>query len=643
MSWLRRRPVLAVTGAVVLFLLLTGLALAVRGYGVNREATSAQHELTLAIETLEGGGLELTGAQARMAADHLAAADASLARLEAELRDPTIAVLRLVPFAGRQIDAAGELLRAARILTSRHDLIASFMNDYISAGAGAEGPARIASLVRFMAAAHDRTSEFSRAVSESHRIVARLDPADLVGPLASMHATASRQLERIGPLMAAADAAGELLPAVMGVGGEKRYLVFALDNAEVRPMGGLLAAFATPRLDDGLLEEFTFRDILEIDQPQQDPYVPPPDALRGHLLGRFSWQVADAGWWPEFELSASEARRLYAIETGDTDIDGTIAFTPELVDALLEVVGPVEIPEAGITVHPGETYLVSLEQVEILNRGPNRKQFLAQLASEVVERLYSLPLNRYPEVIATLDQAGKRRQLQIFLDDPDAQAWMTELGWYTPFSFPDEGDRLAIMEANVAPVSKLHVLVDLEHALEVTLEPDGNARERLVTTYTNRFGPDLTPELGAVDLAFRFGNLGTYQRRYLVPNARDISVSSDGQPPLTAAERVELELGSLAVGNYHMVRPGTTRLETGYLAPQVVNSATDPAIEGTYRLSFFKQAGRDRDTLSVRVTVPPGTRPVTWSEGGSVDGTTVSFSTTTEVDHLFEVSYATDD
>lgn len=641
MNRLRQRQLLVVASAVLLLLLGAALV-AVRGHRLYHEAGRAQLELTATIDTLEAGAFGLSLAQARIAADHLAAADASLARLEATLADPAVTVLRVIPLAAAQVDGAADLLRASRLLTSRHVLVGSLLQGYVAAREAGDGPERVAAMVRFVAQARDRIAELATAVSESDRLVSDLDPDGLIGPLADLRATMVARLERIRTPASAAQLAGNLLPAVMGVGDEKRYLVFALDNAEVRPVGGLMAAFATPRFNEGLLEDFTFRDILEIDKPQQDPYVPPPAALKDHLLGRFSWQVADAGWWPEFEMSADEARRLYVIETGDTHIDGTIAFTPELVDALLAIVGPVEIPEAGITVHPGETYLVSLEQVEILNRDPDRKRFLAQLASEVVERLYGIPPERYPEVFAAMDQAGKRRQLQIFLDDPAAQAWMTELGWYTPFTFPEEGDRLAIMEANVAPFSKLHVLVHLDHSLDVSLQPDGNARERLVTTYTNPFGPDLPPELRAVDLAFRYGNLGTYQRRYLVPDARDISVSSDGDPALTAPERVELEFGSLAVANYHMVRPGTTRLTTSYLAPQVVVSERDPAVEGTYRLSFFKQAGRDGDTLQVQVTVPPGTHPVSWSEGGRVDGRTVSFSTTTELDREFMVSYVAD-
>jgi hypothetical protein len=95
------------------------------------------------------------------------------------------------------------------------------------------------------------------------------------------------------------------------------------------------------------------------------------------------------------------------------------------------------------------------------------------------------------------------------------------------------------------------------------------------------------------------------------------------------------------VGNYQIIQPGVLNLTTTYRAPDVVVDTTDPAHQGTYRLSFYKQAGRSADTLTVSVTVPVGTVPTAWSDGGTLSGTTVTFSTTTEFDRTFEVTYAT--
>lgn len=257
-----------------------------------------------------------------------------------------------------------------------------------------------------------------------------------------------------------------------------------------------------------------------------------------------------------------------------------------------------------------------------------------------MDRLFRLDPARYPELAAVLDEAGKRRHLQVLVDDPQTQQVLTALGLYTPFTFPAEGDRLSIMEANVAPVSKLNALLEMQHDLDVRLQPDGSAEELLTTTLTNTYGPELPPELERVRLAFRHGNLGSFQRRYLHPDARVLGVSGGSTDhPVTDPESLEIESGSRAVGNYLYVTPGVTNLDTGYRVPGVVTSA-DAAREGTYRLTFRKQPGRDHDTLRVGITVPPGTVPTSWSEGGEVQGSVVTFSVTTEFDRVFEVTYA---
>jgi hypothetical protein len=534
------------------------------------------------------------------------------------------------------------MIRAADGLTSLHSAFGDVLERAIAARDSGDGRERLAAMARVAGEHRTSIEAILDAFESADRLVNSIPDEGLVGPLADARDVLASRLQRLGPLMAAAKDGISVVPSTLGIGSEKRYLLFALDTAEIRPVGGLIGAFATPRFRDGALEDLTFRDIQSVDRRDQEQYVEPPGPLADHLLGRVTWQVADAGWWPDFADSMRDARRMYEIETGDGDFQGAIAFTPQFVDALLEIVGPVEVPEAGITVHPGETYLVSLEQVEVLNRGEGRKQFLADLASRVLARLFALPVDRYPEVLTAIEVAGERRDLQILLDDPDAQAVLTRGGWYTPFTFDDAGDRLAIMEANVAPVSKLHALVDLDHELTVQLLPDGSANERLITTYINRFGPTLPPELERVRSTFRFGNLGSYQRRYVDPDADVLSVTSDAPDvPITGPDSLEPESGSLAVGNYQFVRPGTVHLITTYLTPDVVEfDAGDAASQGTYRLEFRKQPGRNEDTLTVRVTVPDGMTPIAWSAGGQVEGDVVTFATTTETDHRFEVTYA---
>ena len=612
-------------------------------WSLYRTAEDAKARLELAVTTVQQAGFDLTTSQAETATRDLAEGDASLAQVQSALDgDPTVRLFRLVPAVDRQAQAADTLVRAVRLLTSRSAEVGSLLTAYVAARDGNQGLQRVAAFARLAATTRAQTDDVLAAFDASDRLISGLSPQGLLGPVASARDELVARLAAARPVVSAGAALDAVIPSIMGVGGQRRYFVLALDNAELRPIGGLIGAFATPTFTDGVLTEVAFRDVQDVDKPNQPTYVQPPPGLAGHLLGNVAWQVADAGWSPDFATSAAAARHLYQVETGSADFQGTIAFTPDVVDALLELVGPVTIPDAGLTIHAGETYLVSLQQVEILHYGPTRKQFLAELASEVLTRVLALPPARYPDVFAALDRAGKRRQLQVVFDDPAVQAAVDRLGWDNPFRFPVEDDRLAVVEANVAPVSKLDILLKLDHALDVTLQPDGSALERLVTTYTNGFGPNLPPALESVRPSFFYGVLGSYQRRYLVPDARLLGVSSDGRPPLTAPERLDTELGCLVVANYLQIRPGVTHLETRYVAPHVVQSSDDPARSGTYRLDVRKQAGRDHDTVTVRVTVPPGTMPVAWSSGGTVDGQTITFSATTEFDHTFDVTYGPD-
>lgn len=630
---------LGVSAVIVVAALVGG---AVRAIVLDGEMVAAQGGLERAAQRAERAGLDLSTADAAAIAGDLAAADARLATLEAALAgDPVVAVARLVPGAGGQIDAAATLIRSVRLLTSRSPAIERLLLGYVQARDADTGLARAAVLARFAAAAQPEVADVAAAVRAANEMVRSVPGEGLVAPLEAVRSMALNRLAALRPAADAAESAAEVVPSLLGVGGSRRYLVLALDNAEIRPMGGLIAAFATPRFVDGVLGDYGFRDILDIDRPQQPVYVEPPPGLKDHLLGRFSWQVADAGWWPDLAANVAEVRRLYRIETGADDFQGVIAFTPDLVDRLLAIVGPVDVPVAGVTVRAGETYLISLEQVEVLHRGEGRKAFLAQLAAEVLRRVVALSPGKLMEVWRALDEAGTRREFQVLLDDTGEQSRVRALGWSRPFSFPDRADRLAVMDANVAPVSKLNVLTTVSHRLDVTLGEDGSATETLRTTYNNRFGPELDPALQRVMSAFASGNLGSYQRRYLSPNAILLDVRSDTQPPLSAPERVASEQGCLVVASYVLVRPGQTTLETRYRVPDVVlTSAGSEVGAGSYTLAFHMQPGRDGDGLTVTVRTPPGTRPVTWSEGGVLDHGTVSFSTTTEFDRMFVVGYA---
>ncbi len=80
----------------------------------------------------------------------------------------------------------------------------------------------------------------------------------------------------------------------------------------------------------------------------------PPTELANYLLGPDQpWQLADANWSPDFPTSARDALRLYTNESGDDRIDGVLGITTYTIDELLEVTGPIAVPEYGATIASG--------------------------------------------------------------------------------------------------------------------------------------------------------------------------------------------------------------------------------------------------------------------------------------------------
>ena len=170
--------------------------------------------------------------------------------------------------------------------------------------------------------------------------------------------------------------------------------------------------------------------MFSLDLDRTYPYVKPPDALDGHLLGGQSWQLADANWSPDFPTAAQDALRLYSNESGDRQIDGVIAVTTYAIDDLLKATGPITVPEYAVTVASGDTTLVSLQQTRASETpGGDRKAFLDAFAAKVVESVLALPPESWSGVLDSLQTAGRAKRALVWLRDPAAQAVITRFGW----------------------------------------------------------------------------------------------------------------------------------------------------------------------------------------------------------------------
>ncbi|WP_405089634.1 DUF4012 domain-containing protein [Micromonospora sp. NBC_01392] len=188
-------------------------------------------------------------------------------------------------------------------------------------------------------------AEVSAADQAVRRTADRLRAVPTRGLVAQVRdaVTALREeLDRLGGLTSAADRGVRLLPPLLGADGPRSYLLVSQNPAELRATGGMFGAYAVLRADSGrirLAGQGNATDLQYFDPPLKvDPEM---RRLWSELPGMYP---ADVNLSPSFPTAAALYREMVRRRTGIT-VDGVLAVDPVMLSYLLNVIGPVQVPD----------------------------------------------------------------------------------------------------------------------------------------------------------------------------------------------------------------------------------------------------------------------------------------------------------
>jgi hypothetical protein len=148
------------------------------------------------------------------------------------------------------------------------------------------------------------------------------------------------QLQAVTGALDAAANASEIVPGMLGAGGQRNYLLMIQNNAEARATGGIPGALAVLTLDNGKLTlgaQSSAGDVgvmsptLPVDTEQQQIYS-----------GRLGKYMQDVNLTPDFPTAASTAQAMWEKKTGQR-VDGVISLDPVVLGYVLDATGPVNI------------------------------------------------------------------------------------------------------------------------------------------------------------------------------------------------------------------------------------------------------------------------------------------------------------
>ena len=627
-------------GVFLLLVLVAGALMAWRYVPLvdhARQVRAAANRLSAQASTLEPGGID-SAAVERLRRDvtalreHLGPID------DAIEHDPLAAMARSLPGVGEQLLAAEALIAAADSLVEAGELGLTLADRIVDVRERNEADASIAvipELVEIMATSTDQVSRMGALVAAAKLDLERV-PDNAIAPLDEVRVLMARPLADYGATLESFDRIDDVLPAILGWGGQKDYLVLAQNPAELRATGGYNGTIGRIDLLDGAIARLDFIDAHSPGRAPGLPFIVAPEPLVDHLLGvepPQSWRIPDANWWADFPASARQAIELYEIETGSDGIDGVIALNTFALDRLLEVTGPIDLNEFGVTVRPGE---VTLELLAATREGSDRKAILGALGTEVMRRLLNLPPDRWLPLLRAVEDIGREDMMLAWFVDDAAQELAIEADWDGQV-LQGPGDYQYVVESNMAPTSKYNLVVQRSRSVQVALDENGDSFSSVKLEWQNDADRPGEPYESLRRFSTNMdGEYGAYVRLLVPQGSELLAANGMGAEEVSSVERIEEEAGRTVFANYLLIPPGPARLTYVWTTP---GAALETTNGWEYLLTLQRQPGAGPEEVAVRVDLPAGALVTDVTAGAQVDAERVTFETTMMTDTELRIAY----
>ncbi len=423
----------------------------------------------------------------------------------------------------------------------------------------------------------------------------------------------------------------------------RTYLLLLQNNMELRPTGGFIGSYGLLTFEKGRFLDLVVEDIYSADG-QLKGHVEPPKPLKEYL-GQGSWYLRDSNFSPDFPTSAKQAEWFLEKETGQK-VDGVIAINLNFVKNLLEVVGPVRLPEYDEEITADNLFERAEYHAEIdfFPGSTQKKSFLASLATFLFEKMKDFKPSTNLELSMKLEENLKAKDVIFSFHDQVLQSKIRFLGWNgevkqvnfgktSQFKGPGLIDYFMVVDANVG-VNKTNYFLTRRLDLETTILKEGEIVNRATLIYHNASPSQTWPG-------------GTYKNYLRILLPRDV-------------EKVTIKQGNLKEKNLKTV--DSSKIDKaeefdkkifGFLLE--VPPLEEKKVTITYQREeklllnkelidyvFYvqKQPGTKNDPLDLKVNFPVFLKPIKIMPEASWKSQQVVFKQELDEDKLFAVEFS---
>jgi hypothetical protein len=426
----------------------------------------------------------------------------------------------------------------------------------------------------------------------------------------------------------------------------KRYLFIFQNNNEIRPTGGFIGSFAVIDIDRGRIKGMEIPGGGSYDvKGQLKELVISPEPL--HLINS-AWQFQDSNWFPDFPEAAKKIMWFYEKAGGPT-VDGVVAVNASFMEDILDVIGPVDMPEYGrlITADNFMDETQKIVELEYDKEENKPKQFIADMAPKVLERLTDVNAKELETFARVIRKAVLEKDIQVYVRNGETEEKLASFGLAGELrDISGFTDYLMLVDTNIAgQKTDGKIVKEINHYSEIRATGDIIDTVKITRRHTGVKGT-LFSGVRNVDYLRLYVPDGSElldASGFTAPPAYLFKPVRDGYSPdidlerITGAvfvdpksgTRVNKEFGRTVFGNWIMVDPGQEvtvtfryKLPKKTLFPKAPDGYNPMNFEKNfygYRMFIEKQSGAKNTYFKSRVKVEVGAPAALVGEGAAME------------------------
>lgn len=313
----------------------------------------------------------------------------------------------------------------------------------------------------------------------------------LVGPVSNRLDDNLRRLADSQRSLQTSSKLVEVLPDLLGAGGERRWFLAVQTPSESRATGGFIGNFGEITATDGRLGLPRFGRIGDLNSggdPARRRLLAPDDYLARY--SRFdvatTWQNVNLS--PHFPSVTKVIASLYP-QSGGQPVQGVVAIDPAGIAAFLQLTGPLTVPSwpEPLTAENAERILL-YDQYVRFGDSSDRVNFLGEATQLLWQRITSGELPGPERIVKVLGPAVAGKHLLVSSLDEDEDAALASAGLNGELR-PVEDDALAVITQN-ASGNKIEWFLEREVDYYVDVDArTGDIAGRLRVTLRNQAPP----------------------------------------------------------------------------------------------------------------------------------------------------------